>query len=241
MADSAGAAIAVGALLHLARPSSEIELPSHIGLMPRPGSVVLVSPYVKLATPAQCDLRASPFEFIEPREGIVGSLEYVGCLDTTWTRYHTWSPLQFFLSPMQLALRELRGLRGQRRIDQEAKIAKALHQLESPYVNPSKVQDIAWLREAFPDRTLVSVGSIEMLCAEIKAFVADLSKVRRARLNIIDARRLAFQYRRSGRKVYTTGSSTNVSSLASGATRRTTLPTHETGAFRSSSTSSADM
>ncbi|GAA5866354.1 hypothetical protein JCM8547_000749 [Rhodosporidiobolus lusitaniae] len=184
MGDSAGGNLVTSFLLHLARPSPHIKVPSSLGPTPgKPGGALLLSPEVNVCSLSTSSRTNIPFDVTSPGFCFRGAFDYMGAR-LPWThRFRTrWvlNPLWHLVDPQRLPpvpaeqLPEYEGL-----VDLGWSEIEGIELLKSPYVNPGAVvKDSEWLKEAFPGdgKTVVAWGGLEVLADDVESFFRQLEK-----------------------------------------------------------------
>ncbi|GAA6028713.1 hypothetical protein JCM8097_007358 [Rhodosporidiobolus ruineniae] len=187
--DSAGGNLVTSLLLHLARPNPKIYVPKALGPTPeRPGSVMLISPWIDLLSRRLSRTPSYISDYIEHGGVFNGALCYVGAVrpyppEVAGRRdAPSWRPLDILFDrdpadgpPEEVTVEKLRP-----KVEEAEKEGKGLALLASPYVNPSTevVTDRSWYKEALPGngKTFVSWGGKEIFADDIADFVSVLDE-----------------------------------------------------------------
>ncbi|BGP41260.1 hypothetical protein JCM10450v2_005302 [Rhodotorula kratochvilovae] len=193
--DSAGGNLVAGFLLQLARPNPRTKVPKALGPTPgKPGSALLVSPFIDLASHAPS--RTAPYyaDFIDDGGVFHGSLSYVGAVHPYppslegWRRSPSWNPLRWFGNDVA-AEAPPKGVVDFTAGVEDAESGDGLALLASPYVNPHPgvVKDLSWYKEALPadGKTLVTWGGKEIFADDITLFVDALKEAGVAPLELV--------------------------------------------------------
>ncbi|KAM0750666.1 alpha/beta-hydrolase [Meredithblackwellia eburnea MCA 4105] len=167
--DSAGGNLTAAFLLHLARPNPSIKVPASLGKTPkRPGSAILISPWVKLLSNNPSRKANEKYDFIESDSSQSAVYHYIGAGKPAGV---SWRPTTFFYPaarppPSNLLVKRRASTRDE----------PGLGLLNSPYVNPSVCEDPTWWREACPaqGRTMVIWGGKEIFNDDVVEFVNTL-------------------------------------------------------------------
>ncbi|GAA5926848.1 alpha/beta hydrolase [Sporobolomyces koalae] len=166
--DSAGGNLVVSFLLHLAK--SNPDLPIDSDPLPRPGSVLLLSPFLSLvplpSRPSRVSTLHSSVDCIETPSVTVGAYHYLN-LTPPFNAGPSWNPLRW----ISLVEPEMPRL-GLEMVDPR---------FRNPYVNPDsevlREQHWDWYASALPQNVCIVYGGMEVLVDDIKAFVAALRRV----------------------------------------------------------------
>ncbi|KAI5479690.1 lipase esterase protein, partial [Pseudohyphozyma bogoriensis] len=160
--DSAGANLVSAFLLHLARPN---DLISPLPPPPRPASVLLSSPYIKLLSSAPSRTSNTAFDYLDNNMLFQQALDYTGSTtgaNPRKSRTPSWNPLHWFFSPNPTPPPE--------------ESVDSCDLLKNPYASPGTVLDAEWLREAYPGngRTMITWGEKEIIADDIEQHAAVL-------------------------------------------------------------------
>jgi acetyl esterase/lipase len=181
--ESAGGALATSFLLHLARPSPDINLPEELGETPaQPGGAFLISPEVAFASLSTSSRTHVPFDIVSAGFTFRGAFDYIGSRLPFTHRFRTrwmFNPLWHLVDPERLPpvpaneLPDYKGILGWNNIEH-------VELLKSPYVQPSVNKDSTWWKEALPEdgRTVVAWGGLEILSDDVESFFRQIEKVR---------------------------------------------------------------
>lgn len=145
-------------------------VPSHFGPLPqRPGSALLISPYINLVSHNPSRISNAEFDFIENGSAYSAALDYIGCTRTS-TFVTSWNPLQYFkyptpVDPIPTDLVKAGGVKDFK----VAEEGEGLELFNCPYVNPSVCRDLLWWEEAMPGggATMITSGAKEILYDDI--------------------------------------------------------------------------
>ncbi|ORY70606.1 Alpha/Beta hydrolase protein [Leucosporidium creatinivorum] len=173
--DSAGGNLATAFLLHLARPNPTIKVPAELGPTPRrPGSAILISPFVNLISHTTSRKTNLPFDFIDDGGAYRAALDYVGVVPERQS-VPSFHPVHFFTfpnpsPPSSLVAGKKAFVPGQE--------GEGLALFDSPYCNPIVCKDESWWKEACPGegRTMVTWGGNEIFSDDIEELVDILEK-----------------------------------------------------------------
>jgi acetyl esterase/lipase len=162
--DSAGANIILSTLLHLARPSPEINLPTSYGIanLAKPGAALIISPEVKIVSGNPSRLANEEFDVIEDRAAVGGGLDYVGGSRDQVEQPSFW-PQHLFYTPkheFDVLDHDPHGPRlpSEPKVRNSTEAKRLRDRLASPYVQPGYVKDVSWWKEALPEQTMVVYG-----------------------------------------------------------------------------------
>ncbi|GAA5878230.1 hypothetical protein JCM8547_003162 [Rhodosporidiobolus lusitaniae] len=195
--DSAGGNLTAAFLLHLARPNPKVMVPAELGATPgRPGSALLVSPYVDLVSFSPSYYPPFEADYLDQAGLFPCALQYVGVLErdyppelSGWRHSPSWNPLRWFGGKAGDPVPKELALDTSLTAEEAEKDGKGLEMLSSPYVNPTPalVKDMEWYKEAFPGegRTLVMWGSKEIFADDIAAFFTALKTAGVAPVDIV--------------------------------------------------------
>ncbi|SCV74956.1 BQ2448_7985 [Microbotryum intermedium] len=172
--DSAGGNLVASWLLHVARPCSVIKVPAELGpTPPRPGGVLLISPYLRILSSSTSSYKNIQYDSIGLNATFYPVLDYIGIHDVSSLNMPAWSEANGHGSPdaAQKVTDSIPFTPGD-----EAKGGLGL--LKSPYVNPSMCEDPKWLAEAYPGGgcTAVSWGGKELLADDVAQVVDEMEK-----------------------------------------------------------------
>ncbi|GAA5999629.1 uncharacterized protein JCM10292_003656 [Rhodotorula paludigena] len=187
--DSAGGNLATAFLLHLARPNPKIRVPKKLGPTPgKPGSALLVSPFVNLVSYAPSRRSAVHLDLLHDGGVFNAALHYVGAVaplpseltSKGWRAGPSWSPLQWFSGRPSCDSPPEGIVDLSASVEEAEREQRGLKLLASPYVNPHPgvVKDLEWYKEALPgdSKTLVTWGGKEIFADDILDFVQALQK-----------------------------------------------------------------
>ncbi|KDE05364.1 hypothetical protein MVLG_04276 [Microbotryum lychnidis-dioicae p1A1 Lamole] len=172
--DSAGGNLVASWLLHVARPCSLIKVPAELGpTPPRPGGVLLISPYLRILSSSTSSYKNIQYDSIGLNGTFYPVLDYIGVHDTSSIKMPAWNEENGHGSP-DAAQKVMDSIPF--RPGDEAKGGLGL--LKSPYVNPSMCEDPEWLAEAYPGGgcTAMSWGGKELLADDCALAVDAMEK-----------------------------------------------------------------
>jgi len=195
--DSAGAAILISLLFHIAKPSPDIQ--SGRRPLSQPKGVILISPWCQLDTKHQTLSR--PPEAVDEDYLDISMLHEYARLYTGATKVsHSSSllfPLQFYFAAFLRLYRQLfyaqytsNWISGAKAAVHESQVDPrdwAIHSFlcKSPYRNPFAAIDYPeWLADAFPINTLIVYGGKEVMAGDITVFTNALKKVSKGTVEV---------------------------------------------------------
>lgn len=130
-----------------------------------------MSPFCKLYSEAPSRLAYADEDLIEHRAATAAAMDLVGEDNSEFSHFVSFNPRHLIQSPfdeVRMKVAEHRAHQPAKAAERETAVQRAQRMFQSPYISPSQCHDPEWLREAFPDRTLVSWGDREILRDDVR-------------------------------------------------------------------------
>ncbi|GAA5888645.1 hypothetical protein JCM6882_009030 [Rhodosporidiobolus microsporus] len=175
--DSAGGNLVEAFLLHLARPSPGVRVPSELGPTPtKPAAALLISPFHNLASRARSIASNTRYDYIGPDGAFRAACDYLGVKpppshDFGMASLNPFSALSRTSPNPPTVGEELHRL-------EKWKGVEGVEGFRDPYANPSVQRDLGWWKEACPGegKTVVCWGGKEILADDDEELFKTLEK-----------------------------------------------------------------